>query len=223
MYRITSVLALLLISISLTGCFPQWKITLNASEADAKIFVNGQLMGNGTVEARIPLGDEISVRAEKEGFVTYKNKFYYDTYKPKYRTAELLLERDGSFTASEQSNTANVDFTQVVNSKYNEEEAWKLLNRIVTGYFDEIEVSDKSTGYLKTGWVINNFNTSTVRSRIIVKGAGNNPLTYKLKLVSEIAYSPNVSATQDEKFQPWDRIMKKYQDLVSEYQSRLAQ
>ena len=209
-------------SITLSGCFA-WQITLNASEPDAKIYVDGQLKGTGTAVAQIPLGSEINVRAEKQGFLTYKNKFYYDSGLPKFKTAELFLERDASYVASEQSNTANIDFAQTVNAKHNEEDAWKIINRIITGYFDEIEVADKSTGYLKTAWVVNNFNTSTIRTRVIVKGAGDNPLTYKLKLVSEIAYSPNVSATQDEKFQPWDRIIKRYQDLISEYQSRLAQ
>jgi hypothetical protein len=47
------------------------------------------------------------------------------------------------------------------------------------------------------------------------------PLKYVVKIVSEISIVKNVSASEDENFREWDRLLKTYKDIISEIQARL--
>ena len=44
------------------------RFTAMASEPDAQIFINGQLIGVGSVETRVKKNQSVSVMAKKEGF-----------------------------------------------------------------------------------------------------------------------------------------------------------
>lgn len=215
----------------LIGCATSLKIV--TTEPDAKIYVDNQFKGTGKAEVKLDKNETVTVRVEKPGFLSVVESFTNDkNFSPR---AEFKMEKDLSFDASVQSNIANTDFSQEVNKrKYNEDSAWKLILSIITNYFDEIEISDKGSGYLKTAWVINTFNNGAVivRTRAIVKCSNSDPLTYKIKIVSEKAPDPNapakvpkdakITARNDEYFGPWDRVLNKYKDLVSEFQTRLS-
>ena len=95
------------------------------------------------------------------------------------------------------------------------------MNRVVLDYFDVLETIDENTGYIRTSWVLNKFKSSNIRTRLIVKFGGNNPLTYKVKLISEYA-PPTVSIKADEQFQEWDRILRAYEPLIQDLRSRLT-
>ena len=57
---------------------------------------------------------------------------------------------------------------------------------------------------------------------MIVKLASTSPLGYKIKLISEVANSGQVSVKSDELFKDWDRILRKYREIIREAQTRLA-
>jgi hypothetical protein len=102
-----------------------------------------------------------------------------------------------------------------------EEDAWKLISMIITSYFDVIEVTDRETGYLRTSWVVQSFQQNTIRTRIIVKLGDTDPLTYKIKLVSEESRHPGTSVKSDELYRDWDRVLRKYSGVIDELQSRV--
>ena len=93
---------------------------------------------------------------------------------------------------------------------------------IITSYFDVIEVTDRETGYLRTSWEVKSFKQNTIRTRMIVKLGTTDPLSYKIKLVSEESFSPNTSVKSDELFREWDRVLRKFQNVIDELQSRLS-
>ncbi|MDP3684810.1 MAG: hypothetical protein Q8S01_12855, partial [Ignavibacteria bacterium] len=126
---------------------------------------------------------------------------------------------DEAFTSSVQSDQSNINFT--IETSRPEEEAWKILSQITMNYFDNIELADKETGYVRTSWNVKNFLNNTIRTRIIVKQADIIPLKYTIKLVSEYSGEAKTSVKEDESFLPWDRILNTYKDVISEYQSRL--
>ncbi|MCX6247319.1 MAG: hypothetical protein NTW10_06275, partial [Bacteroidetes bacterium] len=103
-----------------------------------------------------------------------------------------------------------------------EVEAWKLISQIITSYFDVIEVTDRETGYLRTSWVIQTFKQNTIRTRMIVKLGNSDPLAYKVKLISEQSGQPMSSVKSDELFKEWDRVLRKYKEVVNEIQTRLT-
>jgi hypothetical protein len=192
-------------------------LKITCSEADASIFANGTEIGKGNAEITLPADGAITVKVMKIGFATEERVFYKSQNPPK--TYHFILFKDDSYDASSSSDIANVD-VDIKTSKA-ETEAWRLLSQIITSYFDVIEVSDKETGYLRTSWELQQFNYNTIRTRIIVKLGNSNPIEYKVKLVSECSDKPGTSVKSDELFKQWDRVLRKYENIIPEIQSRL--
>jgi hypothetical protein len=61
---------------------------------------------------------------------------------------------------------------------------------------------------------------STIRTRVIVNLIDAKPLKYGIKINSERADGA-VSAKEDQKFSEWNRILKKYKNIIEEAQTRL--
>ncbi len=57
---------------------------------------------------------------------------------------------------------------------------------------------------------------------MIVKLGDTNPLTYKVKLVSEESRAQGTSVKSDELYREWDRVLRKYGNVFDELQSRLS-
>lgn len=197
------------------------KIHFVVSEPDAKIFVDGKQMGTGQMDIIVPAYACIIVKVEKPGFLTEIIEF---CNKPDFarppKNFNLHLQKDDAYDASEATDIANIDIE--VKTTKPELEAWQLLSQIVTNYFDVVEVTDRETGYLRTSWVVQTFKKNTIRTRMIVKLGSTNPLSYKIKLVSEESQKPQTSVKNDEMFREWDRVLRKYKEIIYEVQSRLA-
>ncbi len=198
-------------------------VLISTSEPDAKIIVDGQNLGTGTLKVKVSKNSCVTVKIEKLGFLKYEQT-YCDkkgsTPPPKRQFFDM--KKDDAYEASVKTDQANVDFSVVVNEKYNQSEAWKLTTQIVTDYFDAIEVSDKETSYLRTAWSIQTFQQNTIRTRIIIKLANSSPLTFKVKLVSECSGNGGTSVKADELYREWDRILRKYQNVISDFSTRLG-
>jgi hypothetical protein len=196
------------------------KIIFSTSEPDAKIYIDGKLMGSGQVEVIVLSNSCVTVRAEKVGFlietINFCNK--KGTAVPP-KSYYVQMRRDDAYDASVQTDIANIDI-QIKTSK-DELQAWKLLSQIITSYFDVIEVTDRETGYLRTSWVVQSFQQNTIRSRIIVKLGNSDPLVYKVKLVSEESRMPGTSVKSDELFREWDRVLRKFENIQEELRTRL--
>ena len=196
------------------------KIKISASQSDAQIYVDGQLMGNGQVDVVVMNNSCVTVQIYKTGFLHVRKTFCNKKASPKPpKTYYAEMRRDDAFDASIQTDIANVDIT--LKSDKSEEETWKLISQIIMSYFDVIEVTDRETGYLRTSWVVQSFTQNTIRTRVILKSGSSNPLTYKVKLVSESSGYASTSVKSDEKFKEWDRVLRKYQSVLDELQNRL--
>ncbi len=196
------------------------KVQLSASETDAEIYIDGKLMGKGNAEVLILSNSCVTVKVTKVGFLDEKISFCnkkHSAAPPK--THYIEMKRDDAYDASIQTDIANIDIE--LRTTLEEVDAWKLISMIVTSYFDVIEVTDRETGYLRTSWVIQTFKQNTIRTRLIVKLGDTNPLTYKVKLVSEESRVPGTSVKSDELYREWDRVLRKYGNVFDELQSRL--
>jgi hypothetical protein len=201
--------------------FGKKRIEVGTSESDAEIYVNGKMVGKGTVEVTVPSNDCVTVIAKKVGFLTERIEFCNKkkmTAPPK--THYIEMQRDDAYDASVQTDIANIDIELKVNDM-EKDRAWKLINQIVLTYIDVIEMTDKETGYLRTAWELKTFKQNTVRTRIIVKEASTDPLTFKVKLVSEASGLPMVSVKSDELFKEWDRVLRSYEGVIDEFQARV--
>ncbi len=201
-----------------------WKITVTVSEPDAEIFVNGVKIGNSPSIAKIENKSCAQIEIKKVGFLTEKRTWCIGKAGiPEPNKKEFItMKKDEAYDASSKTDKANIDFPIEVSKKLNEDAAWKQVSMIVTNYIDDIAQSNKETGYLMTAWKVQTFPGKTVRTRIIVKLSNSNPLGYKIKIESQYSDEENVSAKSDEKFKEWDRVLKKYDNLISEFQTRLG-
>lgn len=194
------------------------KLTVN-SEADTKMYVDGKLVGSATVQLKLEPYSKVNIRVEKVGFITAERNYINDDRNDFPSADYIKLEKDDAYENSLVTDLANRDID--IKTTHNEDESWKLISRIITNNFDVIQVTDKATGYLCTAWVVKNFRSATIRTRLIVKTASTDPLAYKAKLVSEIAPA-NTSSNADESFRPWDRLLRSFENAIPDLQSRLG-
>ncbi len=193
------------------------KVEVSCSEQDAQIFVDGILVGNGNTKITVRKGECVNMKITKVGFITVE-KNYCNKKGDSFPEKDFIkMEVDEAYTSSISTRVANVDITLKVNAV--NDDSWKMLNSVILSYFDVIELTDKSTSYLRTAWAIQVFNSVTVRTRFIVKSDANG---FKVKLVSEIS-NPNVKKEHktDESFQEWERVLRKYENLITDLQSRV--
>ncbi|MBU1368171.1 MAG: hypothetical protein KJ578_11880 [Bacteroidetes bacterium] len=196
------------------------KMQVSASENDATIYVDGVKSGTGRVNIVVLDNSCVTVKVEKIGFLEETITFCNRKNSAKLpKTYYIEMRRDDSYDASVQLDIANIDMEVRTQKSY--DDAWKLMNQIVVNYIDAIEITDKETGYIRTSWEVQSYTQNTIRTRIIVKLGSEDPLAFKVKLVSEISRQPLTSVKADELYREWDRVLRKYANLMPEIQSRL--
>lgn len=197
-------------------------VRINTTPSDATIKVDGKQVATGEHTIKIVEGACVEVIVERPGFVPIvKNFCNQATMQAPPVNDHMVLKTDEAYTSSIQSDQANVNFSITVGPTRTPEDAWKIINGIVTNYFDVIEMADKETSYLRTAWSMKNFPNNTIRTRIIVKPGNTGSLQYVVKIQSESSGAANTGAKDDEKFREWERILNTYKDVISEMQARL--
>ena len=200
--------------------FGKKKIKISCSQDDAEIFVNDRLTGKGYVEIQVPDEGCTTVVVKKVGYILEKvdfcNKKNMAKLPGKYH---FNLIKDVAYEFTLKSDIVNRDLT--IPTQYSKDEAWRLINQIVLNNFDEIEISDKETGYVRTSWVVKRFEHSAVRTRFILKQFSSDPLVFKIKLSSEHSQNRMANSNAGEHFKEWDQVLKQYTSLVNEIQARV--
>lgn len=198
-------------------------VKISASEPDANIIVNGANVGTGSYKLSLDKKDCYKIKVEKAGFLKYESTVCGKKAGPEPPSSLYFeMKKDDAEEASIKTDQANVDFQVEVNKDLDITEAWKLTTQIVTDYFDAIEVSDKETSYLRTAWSVQAFQQNTIRTRLIIKLSKSDPLTFKVKLNSEFSGVSGTSVKADEQFRDWDRILRKYKNVISDFSNRLT-
>lgn len=198
------------------------RVTVTTSPQNARIFVNGVLMGAGKVQVTIPKKECITVEIKLDGYVmetrTYCNKKGMST--PPHNDY-VQLQVDESFSASMQSEVANNEVLLNVKTTKTREDAWKQIVFTVLSKFDALENNDERAGYIRTSWNGMSFKSNTIRIRLIIKQSSEDPLAYKVKFVSEESGRPGTPFNADEQYHPFNRIPKKYDGFIEELMTRL--
>ncbi|MDN3204981.1 PEGA domain-containing protein [Algoriphagus sediminis] len=201
-------------------------VQITSQPDDAAIEIAGKRVGVGSYDLKVPKNACVEVRISKEGYIRYvKNYCNQDNMQEPPSTDFIEMAIDEAYSSSVSSDLANVRITVPVNTDFSAEEAWRILSSIVTRYFDILETVDFNTGYLTTSWQVENFQSSIIRTRVIVSSGGNSDqLAYSVKLISQEAFldgQNQVTVKDDEKFEDWERILKRYEGLIQEIQARL--
>jgi hypothetical protein len=191
------------------------KMSLTTNPPDSEIFIGGKKVGSGSIDIKVNKKECITVQIIREGYLQFSNDYCNQKGMPSIPKREYIqLSIDQSYEASSKSDIANVDVVLRPN-RGTVDENWLSSIRTITDYFDALEVSDSDVKYLRTAWIVDTFDGFVVRTRIIYRLTRDNPQEFKLKIVSERAMR-NTSAKQDERFEVWDRVLKKYGTLLEE-------
>lgn len=199
--------------------------------SDATIKVNGSYYGEGAAKVKIKKNDFISLECSAPGYETLTTRVYGNDGR---KTIEIKLKEDMLLRQTTESSVANNFFTvRVSKSLYtdnkktgvrNSENAWKMAHNVLLNYFDEIMTSDSASGFIQTPWLYKNYIEAgkTLRHRVTIKESNiGGDLTFQIKLTSEMA--PTQARNQEESFMETNRIMKEFESLVSEFQTRLGE
>ena len=205
-------------------------VKISAVPADAHISVDGAYQGDGSVELEVKKKAVYYViKVEREGYLTLESRLYSS-----YKNDEITytLKKDLFYEASVASDVANTFFPVIVSHRLYSEDAdgkrdmskvWRIVNQILLGYFDRIESSDEASGFVQTAWSYTKFNDSqqVVRTRVNVKQVGvlEKDLTLQVKISSETA--PLVSMDNENTYRETPRILKKFEPLIHEFESKL--
>lgn len=200
------------------------KKTVYVTPETAKIYYNGQEVGNGSYT--IVFGrdeDFVVLKFEAPGYISRTVKLFKNNPK-KTISYELYADEafNGSMGSDEGVDLANKFFSVTCKKGMTEDIAWKRLMNIAVTNFENVEVRDKAAGWIKTGWVNTTFTYQIVRTRleIQVQFTEENELSYRVKISSEIADKD--CGTSNQCFSKYDRILRKYESVISELQTSLG-
>ena len=198
-------------------------VKITTAPADANIEVAGKVLGVGKYDLKVPKNACVEVRVVKDGFLKYVKSYCNQPNMQEPPLTEFVeMVADGAYNSSISTDMANVRITVPVNKTIDRETAWRVLSSVITKNFDVLETVDFDTGYLTTAWQVQSFDgLSTIRTRMIVSSGGNaNDLTYMVKIVSQRA-DGITSVKEDQMFEDWGRLLKRYGGIVEEVQARL--
>ncbi len=188
----------------------------------ASILVDGRTVGTDEYSVVVQQDKCVEVTIEQSGFVSQSREYCNRSGGPALTDLEVIeLNEDEAFTGSQASDQANNNITIEVGETRSFDDAWKIMSLIVLSSFDILEITDKETGYLRTAWAVSRFESSTIRTRIIVKQGDIDPVKFVVKIVSEFSPDRDVSTGCDLCFRPWDRLLYQYQDIINEMIFRL--
>jgi hypothetical protein len=181
-------------------------VQLEVDHADATITYGEESLIGNTAKIIIPKNETVTLQVAKQGFVpqnlVFHNKRDMDQPPVQFANSRMPLSIKTSISSSD---------------------AWKILISIITREFDVLETVDFNAGYLISAWEYDEFNKGdrTIRNRVIVTNSGSTQENnYSVKFVSQLAEG-KVDVRDDTKFKDWNRMLKKYHELIDEIELRL--
>jgi len=187
--------------------------TINVMPDHAKIIMGGNEVATGQYNLTMGRADYVLLKLSAPGYIDKTVRVYK---KDKSKTLTFRLEQDDAFFASDEgSDIANKTMRIVVRKGMSKDDVWQRLHYYITDQFPNMEVTDKSAGWIKSAWNTESFAYARVRTRIEIKEMpGMDNLTYRVELQSEIAWKS--CGMNDQCFVKWDRVLKRYKKAIED-------
>jgi len=224
-------ITLTILSVISTSAQKEKVIKIQVTPQEASIYVDNVLMGNGYAEFTRPQkkNQVAIIRIECNEYITMHSKFYG---RDERNSLSFKLNQDGFYRASAASGLVNKYITVILdpqyytvdseNGKIDTSNAWKMLHQIILNYFQEIETTDYTGGYLQTPWKYKAFTMSEkeMRNRVTVRDiTTDDKVAFQIKISSEVAAA--FQARHGE-FDAIDRLPKELEPMVEELQTRIG-
>ena len=158
------------------------------------------------------------VKAQKDGYFTEEKAIVNYDYLFKSGRFRLVLEKSPMWWATSESPATNQWINLIINPEITPMEMWQRVVDAVTKRFPELKEYDYNSGYLVTEFKKKSFKTSRgtflLRAKFIATVMETNPLTYRMKLVSEW------SDQEESKWHPYPRVFIEDAQLIEELMER---
>lgn len=187
--------------------------TINVIPDNASISVAGVEVATGSYQLVIGRQDYVMLRLSAPGYIEKTVRVYKAD---KSKTLTFKLQEDESYGASEvSSDLANKPMTVIVRQGVTADDVWKRIIYYTSDLFPNMEICDKSAGWIRSSWELQSFAYCTIRTRIEIKEVpGQDDLRYRVTLKSE--YAKNDCGLDDQCFRQWDRVLKKYKQAIED-------
>jgi len=198
--------------------------TVHVIPETAKIFLNGHEVGSGSYTIKFKKNEDfVMLKFEAPGYISRTVRLHKNN--PSKTISYTLFQDEAmlnSVGVGEGIDLANRFFDVTVRKGMTEDEVWKRLMNIAVRNFENIEVRDQAAGWIRTAWSSTFFPQQTVRTRmeIQLQFAGNDELSYRVRISSEIADKDCGNHSQC--FVRYDRLLKRYEQLITELQTTLG-
>jgi len=199
------------------------RITIKTIPESAQIWIDGQLVGEGTYKVKFDKDNEFYVvSVKKPGYIS--KRFRLLKSNPN-NSVVYTLHVDEAMEASTGSENgaaiANQWMDITCRKGMKEDIIWKRLMNICTNYFSNVQVRDKSAGWIKTAWKVTPFTHQTVRTRmeIRINFVDEDVTSYQARIISEIKDN---DCYGDNCYEPYDRVLKKYEPMIEELQTSVG-
>lgn len=199
------------------------KITIKTVPENATISIDGQEVGQGSYQVKFDKNNEFYVVSiSAPGYITRKYRLMKNN--PKNTVEYVLPESEAEAASSSGEDTGvqpNTWFDITCRKGLTEDIIWKRLMNVATSYFDDIEVRDKSAGWLKSGWAFVRFKYETVRTRLEVRMSftDEDVVSYRARLITEIKDN---DCHGNNCYEKYDRTLHKYDSLLQELQTTVG-
>ncbi|MCH5222329.1 MAG: hypothetical protein J1F05_08435 [Muribaculaceae bacterium] len=199
------------------------KVTINVIPETAKIYVDGQMVGTGSYQVKFDKNtDFFIIKVEDEGYIT-RNYRLLKSYTKATILYQLPIDeaKEASVGGGEGIDIANKWFDVTCRKGMSEEQVWKRLMSVCTSYFDNIEVRDKTAGWIKTSWRLTKFKYQTVRTRLEVRMSfiDEEVLSYRVRLNVQIRDS---DCNSENCYKNYDRVLRTFEPLIQELQTSVG-
>lgn len=221
MKTILSKFHLLLFLVACTTASAQKK-TIHVVPEEAKIFVDGNEVGNGSYTVKFNRStDFFMLRFEHTGYITRHVKLMKNNPN---KTISYTLEEDEAMLNSvggEGMDIANRWFDVTCKKGLTEDVVWKRLMNIAVSHFENVEVRDKAAGWIKTGWRTTVFKHQVVRTRMEVRlsFSEENELSYRARISSEIKERDCIG---NQCYTQYNRVLKQYETVIQDLQTTIG-
>ena len=217
---------LLIFNIMLLACltsFAAKKMTINVIPETAKIYIDGQFVNTGSYQVKFNKNtDFYVVKVEAPGYITRTHRLLKSDPKS---TVLYTLPEDEAMMASIGSDDgvdiANKWFDVTCRKGLSEAQIWKRLMSVCTNYFDNIEVRDKSAGWIKSSWRLSKFRYQTVRTRLEIRMSftDEDVVSYRVRLSVQIKDN---DCRGENCYKSYDRVLRTFDPMIQELQTSVG-
>lgn len=218
-----SLLISLLLCLGCMTSFAAKKMTINVIPENAKIYVDGQLVNTGAYQVKFDRNTDFYViKVEAPGYITRTYRLLKSD--PKSTVLYQLPEDDAklaSIGSDDGVDIANRWFDVTCRKGLTEDQIWKRLMSVCTNYFDNIEVRDKSAGWIKSSWRLSKFKYQTVRTRLEIRMSftDEDVVSYRVRLSVQIKEN---DCRGEQCFQSYDRVLTTFEPMIQELQTSVG-